>query len=301
MNTKRALITGGSGDLGGRLIPLLLNAGYDVSNLDPTPKCVNNVSSISGSILDRAIVSEAVAQSDVIVHIAAWHGLHAFTRSKSPHEFWDLNMTGTFNLLEAAAQHGVRNFIFISSTSIDEWPDLYGTTKLLGEQLCRSYSERAGMKILCLRPRAFIPWWNANVYSSFEEWAAWFMRGSVHIDDVAQAVLLACETTLRTDSELYEVIELDGKRDLSDVDIRDWDSCGGKRTLTKLFPEYAREIAMAPFIADTPPTFKDSRKAVQTLGYRAHYGMRELLKEYAHLLAARGPEGQSSQSDNPTN
>jgi UDP-glucose 4-epimerase len=283
METNRILITGGSGDLGGRLMPLLQSVGYSTTNLDLHPARGDSCRSVTGSILDRTLVSELVAESDLIIHIAAWHGYHAFTRAKTPHEFWDLNMTGTFNLLEAASQHRVANFIFISSTSIDDWPEIYGTTKLLGEKLCGSYSERCGMKTLCLRPRAFIPWQNTSVYSSFEEWAAWFMRGAVHIDDVAQAVLRGCQTLCNTSSPLFEVVEIDGKRDLSDSDLLEWRSLGGRATLLKVFPEFKRQIARAPFIPDQPPQYRDSRTARHLLGYTARYGLRELLVEYASL------------------
>jgi UDP-glucose 4-epimerase len=288
MSHKRVLISGGSGDLGGRLISRLAARGYSITNVDPHPAPTSDCKSIVGSILDRPVVSELAAQSDLIIHIAAWHGYHAFTGSKSPHEFWDLNMTGTFNLLEAASQHDVKQFLFISSSSVDEWPELYGTTKILGEQLCRSYAERFGMNILCLRPRAFIPWQNTSVYSTFEEWATWFMRGSVHINDVAQAVLLGCEAVANAGSPFFDVVEIDGKRELSDADLLDWRTEGGKAVLTKVFPEFSREVSRAPFIPHDPPRYKDSRAAQRLLGYVADYGLRELLAEYASLNEGAG-------------
>jgi len=284
MRPQRVLITGGSGDLGERLVPLLSNGGYLTTNLDPRPPLNAASQTVAGSILDRGLVSELVAQTDVIIHIAAWHGYHAFTGARTAHEFWDLNMTGTFNLLEAASRHSVSRFLFISSTSVDEWPELYGTTKVLGEQLCRAYSERFGMAILCLRPRAFIPWRNTTVYSSFEDWAAWFMKGAVNVDDVAQAVMLGCKVISSAPSPLFDVVELDGKRELSDSDLVDWRDHGGKATLTKIFPEFEREIENASFVPLEPPQYKDSRAANRLLGYTPSYGLRELLAEYSSLM-----------------
>ena len=57
---------------------------------------------VQGSLLDREAVGKAMALSiDIVVHIAAWHGVHK--TSRSPSDFHDLNVTGTFNVLESAA------------------------------------------------------------------------------------------------------------------------------------------------------------------------------------------------------
>jgi nucleoside-diphosphate-sugar epimerase len=87
MCSQNILITGGSGDLGRVLIPRLLNSGDSVTCLDPSTPSVHGVGWRDGSILDRPLVNELVRGSDLVVHIAAWHGYHAFTQSKSTEEF----------------------------------------------------------------------------------------------------------------------------------------------------------------------------------------------------------------------
>lgn len=276
---KRVLLTGGSGDLGHVLAPLLQTQGYRVLSLDPLPSPTPRVTSIQGSILNRDTLPSALSQVDIVIHIAAWHGFHAFTQSKSAEEFWDLNMTGTFNVLEACAKAQVKNFVFISSTSVDEWPEMYGVTKLLGEELCAAYAQRAGMRIISLRPRAFIPWWNRSVYRSKEEWASWFARGAVHINDVADAVVQSCSVLLNGDEPFHEVIELDGKHDFSEADRALWSSIGTKAFLSQRYPHYRGVIERASFLPEAPPSYKDTTKAEGLIGYQPRYGYGELLAE----------------------
>jgi nucleoside-diphosphate-sugar epimerase len=218
--------------------------------------------------------------------VAAWHGYHAFTKSKSAEEFWDTNMTGTFNLLEACVQNSKKKFVFMSSTSIDEWPEMYGMTKMLGEDLCRAYAAQQAMQIVSLRARAFIPWWNTRVYSSKAEWASWFARGAIHVDDVAAATICGCSKVCSVEGALFEVVELDGKHDFDDADRQAWIKQGRESFLTERFPHLSDVIRKATFLPDTPPTYKDLRKANELLGYLPSYGYGEMLEELRSEVAS---------------
>ncbi len=281
MKGKRILLTGGNGDLGRVLCPRLLASGMAVLSLDPSGEASLGVYHVQGSILDRDLIRETLKNVDLVVHIAAWHGFHAFTGSRSSEEFWDLNMTGTFNVLDACVATGTRKFVFISSSSVEEWPEIYGVTKLLGEELCRSYAEREGLQVLSLRPRAFIPWWNSAVYTSKEEWARWFARGAVHINDVAEAVLLACRTLLESDAAVCETLTLDGKQDFSAEELNRWGAYGGKELLKERFPNFESLIESANFIPAEPPTYKDISRTRERIGFDPQYGFQELLAEMA--------------------
>ncbi len=127
------------------------------------------------------------------VHIAAWHGYHEFTKQKNVYDFWDLNVTGTFNVFQAALESNIKNIIFISSESVSNKNGLYGWTKVLSEQIAQRYFESNHLNVLTLRPRAFIPYWNQDVYKSYIEWVKWYWKGAVHINDVAQAVILGID------------------------------------------------------------------------------------------------------------
>lgn len=275
----RIIMSGGNGDLGKDFAPRILADGATVISIDPSTVTVPGVEHIRASILDRTVTQQTIQGADMVVHIAAWHGFHAFSKSKSAEEFWDLNMTGTFNLLEACAQAGVRKFIFISSSSVEDWPDLYGMTKRLGEELCRGYAELHGMQIIALRPRAFIPWWNKAVYRSKDEWASWFARGAIHLHDVTEAVYLAYRKLLQTDERLYEVLDLDGKHDFSEQDLSQWRTKGARSFLQERFPNFAIHIQTATFIPDEPPSYRDNSKAREALGFQPTYGFQKLLEE----------------------
>src|SRR4051794_5512720 len=102
----RILLTGGSGDLGRLLCQALAARGDEPVVIDPAPPhpCVKTY--FEASILDRDAVARSVAGADCVVHVAAWHGIHEARRTKTASDFHDLNVTGTFEVLEAAARAG---------------------------------------------------------------------------------------------------------------------------------------------------------------------------------------------------
>jgi nucleoside-diphosphate-sugar epimerase len=185
------------------------------------------------------------------------------------------------------ALHSKKKFVFMSSTSIDEWPEMYGMTKILGEELCRAYAAQQAMQIISLRARAFIPWWNTRVYSSKAEWASWFALGAIHVEDVAAATICACYKVCNADEALFEVVELDGKHDFDDADRDAWMNDGREAFLMRRFPHLSDVIKQAKFLPDTPPTYKDLRKAEEFLGYRPSYGYGDMLEEIRDEVAAQ--------------
>ena len=186
----RILLTGGAGDLGLLLARELSQRGDTPVCLDIRPPSVQRGEFVPGSITDRALLAQTMPGIDVVVHIAAWHGIHEVTGQRDAFDFWDVNVTGTFNVLETAVRAGVHKVVFISSTSVEDRHGIYGHTKVLGEEMAQTYAVRHGMEIITLRPRAFIPHWNKTVYKNYVEWAHWFWAGAVHINDVVQATRL---------------------------------------------------------------------------------------------------------------
>ncbi len=185
----KILLTGGAGDLATVLTPALETRGDTPLRLDIVPPRDAHGIALQGSVLERADLRRALEGADGVVHIAAWHGIHDAMKQRDVYAFWDLNVTGTFNVFEATARAGIAKMIYISSTSARSRDSIYGHTKVLGEEIAQTYAARHGMQVIILRPRGFIPHWNRSVYTSFVEWAQWFWRGAVHIDDVVQGVL----------------------------------------------------------------------------------------------------------------
>jgi nucleoside-diphosphate-sugar epimerase len=263
----------------------------EVRNLDVARPKIQGTEFIHGSILDRQILSKATEGVSCVVHIAAWHGIHEAQGNKTVYEFHDLNVTGTFNVLEASVQHSVKNFLFVSSTSVDNQYSVYGHTKILGEEMCRSYAERHKLRIMILRPRAFIPSWNRTVYSDYIAWAKWFMKGAVHIFDVKQAVIksISSLTSQMTLNDKVPVLVIDGAYEYTAEDLDTWDKNGEGSTFKKYYEDL---YALAMHFGLTPaqkPKILDISTARALIGYEPQYSLRSLLEELKQYGTAGPP------------
>jgi len=226
---------------------------------------------------------------DCVVHIAAWHGIHEATGAKDVYDFWDLNVTGTFYVFEAAVRSGVQRIVYISSTSVGNWASVYGHTKVLGEEVARAYAQRHRVNVITLRPRAFIPSWNREVYPSFVEWAKWFWRGAVHIDDVSQAVVRAVDLLGRSPLAAPLVLTVDGAYDYTDDDLRDWDKEGPGATFRKYYAEYYDLAVRHGLDPGRKPEKLDITETRHWLGYEPHYSLKNLLVELDRFGEAGPP------------
>ena len=169
------LITGISGRIGANLAKGLLDAGHSVRGLiwarDRRIEkfATMDVELLEGTITEPEDVAKAVDGVDAIYHLgAAFQGGGPFTNS----EYFDINVRGTFNMLEAAQGLGskLQQFIFASSDALyskytqegiaepireDEFPlepgGMYALTKLLGEDLCRGYTRNVGLPMTICR------------------------------------------------------------------------------------------------------------------------------------------------------
>ena len=276
----KVLLTGGSGDMGVLLAKQLKDQGDEVVILDlaePHDSLANDVSFVKGSILDRDTVHSAMSGVDCVVHIAAWHGIHEHDGTKDAYDFHDVNVTGTFNVLQASADAEIKKFVFISSTSVDDTYGLYGHTKVLNEEMARTYALRHEMDIITLRPRAFIPPWNKAVYESFLDWANWFKKGAVHISDVCQATLKSINF-LKASSppEPAVILQIDGAYEYTQDDLEKWDD----DTFRKIYGENAQRLCDKHNLDLTrKPKIIGSTKAENVIGYKATYSLKSVLKD----------------------
>lgn len=120
----RILITGGAGFIGSHLVGRLLSDGAEVvvlddmstgreSNLAPWLSSSAPLSLVRGSVLDQDLVHRLIASVDTVVHLAAAVGVKLIM--ESPTQSILTNVTGTENVLRAAAERGCR--FLLSSTS----------------------------------------------------------------------------------------------------------------------------------------------------------------------------------------
>lgn len=151
------LVTGGSGFIGQHLVSELVGRGRQVRVLDvrlPT-RPVPAVDYVKGSVLDVALVREAMAGIDEVYHLAGHPGMW-----KRDHgEFHAVNFKGTENILSAARRRGVGRFLHCSTESIlfratpddiaaedarlsvDEMPGPYTRSKMLADELALQAAE----------------------------------------------------------------------------------------------------------------------------------------------------------------
>jgi nucleoside-diphosphate-sugar epimerase len=287
----KVLLTGGAGDLGSTLVPRLLSSGHDPVILDlRTPANLpQGAPFIHGSILDRSKLPEFFHGCDAIVHIAAWHGIHEDRGEKAAYDFFDLNVRGTFEVFAAAASLGISRIVYISTTSIRRPDTLYGRSKLLAEQIVEDFRQYHNMNVVTLRPRGFIPYWNRSVYSNYVEFARWFWRGAVHIDDVASAVLQSLDLISRQHLNQKLTLSLDSAYEYSDADLEHWDADGAGSTFRKHYPEFfevARSHGLDPA---AKPTKLDISDTIHWLGYKPTFSLRNLLAELAEYGEAGPP------------
>ena len=107
------LVTGGTGLIGTRLLPRLVEAGIDCRALVRAGKAVpSGVTTVEGDILDPASLVEAVKGVEAIIHLAA------VLRTPEPEDIWTVNLDGTRNLIAAVREHAANARFIMASTGL---------------------------------------------------------------------------------------------------------------------------------------------------------------------------------------
>lgn len=163
---RRWAMTGAAGSVGQHLRATLVDTFDELLLLDIStiedPAAHERV--ITVDLRDLDALTAALAGVDGIIHLGGLADEADF------HDLADVNIVGTYHLLEAARLNSVRRVVYASSnratgfyptghvvTADDPYrPDgLYGVTKAATEALCRLYVDKFGLEIACLRIGSF--------------------------------------------------------------------------------------------------------------------------------------------------
>lgn len=167
----KILVTGGAGFIGSAIVPKLQSENHDVyvfDNLSFGNRAFINViddNFFLGDIRDAEAVSKAVQaiMPDVIIHLAAVHFIPYC--NEHPFESSDINIRGTMNVLDAAKNaENLNKIIFASTAAVypisdnavsetdEKRPlDIYGLSKLAGEQLMQKFYFETKIDTICCR------------------------------------------------------------------------------------------------------------------------------------------------------
>jgi len=175
LSGQKILVIGGAGFIGSYVVNALLatqvrevviydnfargshhNLRYALG--DPRCKIYPN----GGDIRDLDLLDDAMCGVDCVVHLAAMWLLHCLD---FPRTAFEVNIGGTFNVLEACVRNKVRRLVYSSSASVygdaveipmdESHPfnnrNFYGATKISGEAMCRAFCDRYGLSFVGLR------------------------------------------------------------------------------------------------------------------------------------------------------
>ncbi|MDX2226286.1 MAG: GDP-mannose 4,6-dehydratase [Verrucomicrobiae bacterium] len=311
-------LTGGAGFIGSNLADTLLDQGHTLTvadeindYYDPAIKRRNLSAALPHphyrlhevSIEDKPSLERIFAERpvDAIIHLAARAGVRPSIREPLLYE--RANILGTLNLLELARDHGVKKFVFGSSSSVyginskvpfsEEDPIFkpispYAATKDAGEKMVHVYHHLYGLDAVCLRfftvygPRQR-PDLAIHKFTRFidegreiEQYGDGSTRRDyTYVTDIIQGICAALTRPLG-----YEVINLGESQTVSLRDLISLiEQSLGKKARIRVLPEQP---------GDVPITFADISKARRLLDYnpqvKIHEGIPLFVDWYRHSL-----------------
>jgi len=290
------LVTGGSGTLGSAVAPQLIAEGWTVRRADlHAPR--DGIGEFLATDVRRPVdARRAVEGVEAILHAAAWHGIHL--RDHPARDFWELNVDGTFNLLEAAADAGVGRFVLSSTMGVygeSSHPDdddsairvhealplrpgeIYGQSKVMAERLAAFYDRARGVRAIALRYGMFVP-------EPFTHYGIRMLYGGVDVRDVAAANIAALRRLARPGRfsayNVFSALPFDD----SDLELLRSDPLAA---VTRHWPDAGELLGRV----DARPwgpinAVYDIGRAERELGWRPRYGFGSFLEGIRRGLSA---------------
>jgi len=175
INASRILVIGGAGLIGSHVVEQLLKEDVkevivfdnfcrgtyeNLAGALKDERC--RIFEIGGDVLQTDILDAAMQGIDGVIHLAA---LWLLQCHEYPRAAFDVNIRGTFNVLEACVKNNIKRLVYSSSASVygdaveepmtenhpyNNWT-FYGATKIAGEHMFKAFHKRYGLKGVGLR------------------------------------------------------------------------------------------------------------------------------------------------------
>jgi UDP-glucose 4-epimerase len=306
MTNGRILITGGAGLVGSHIADQLVDKGTtEIIVYDNFVRGRNEnltyalsrgrVSVVKGDLRDRKLLAETVQGVDLIFHQAA---IRITQCAEEPRLALEVLVEGTFNVLEAAVQAGVKKVVAASSASVyglaEEFPTmeshhpynnrtLYGAAKVFDEGLLRSFKDMYGLDYVGLRYfNVYGP--RMDIYGAYTEvlirWMERIAIGQpplifgdgnqtmdfVYIEDIARANILAAQADV-TD-EVFNIASG------TETSLNELATTLARVMGSNLQPEYGPERKVNP----VPRRLADVNKARRMLGFESRVALEDGLR-----------------------
>ncbi|HEX6451197.1 MAG TPA: SDR family NAD(P)-dependent oxidoreductase [Trebonia sp.] len=223
--SRRVLVTGGAGFVGATLVRRLIASGYQVRVIDnlTTGDAAHlagvDAELVTGDIRDAAALDAALAGMDSIIHLAAAGSVIGSVQD--PAMNFDVNVNGTFQVLDAARRAGITRTVQastggaligdatppVSEQSLPKPISPYGASKLAGEGYAHAFAKTYGIRTVAIRfGNVYGPWCARkrgvlNVFfESIHDGRPMVIYGDgtssrdyVHVEDISNALQLALE------------------------------------------------------------------------------------------------------------
>jgi UDP-glucose 4-epimerase len=296
-------VTGGAGYIGSTLVLNLLGQGDDVVSVDnqmigdykylANHPIGNKAKKVLGDIRDLEKLVEVWKNCDAIAHLAALPGL--VLCNEKPEEAVSVNVYGTYQVMEAARRLDIKRVVFCSSAATYGIPtkmpvtenhplrplNLYGVTKVSGEQIVNTYYDNYGIETVNLRfgnifGVGLYTRWNTvipkfvnqavtgekiTIYGDGE-----YSRDFVHVQDIVKAMILSLITP-NVGGESFNV----GGETMTVNQIASLT----REEVKKITGEDAEAINTPPRIGETKKFSYNLTKIKSKLGFENHWTVRE--------------------------
>ncbi len=286
----RILVTGSEGHIGRMQTAVLRGAGYEIRTFDKmaqgkTTDGDHKPDHFPGDLCNILDVRRAMQGMDAVVHLGALPN----DRAGAGDQVLSINVQGTWNILIAAVEVGVKRVVYFSSINAlgcvgglrppaylpidDSYPrhplSPYQLSKHLAEETCQSFSERYGIQTISLRPGYVVRpdqygHWRERASAQNAKWGAAELWAYVDLRDVCEATRLSL-TVENVTHDAFILFAPDTIQVLPTAELA-----------SQFYPDIPWKQNRDAYLVDKPHrSFMDCSHAKEVLGWEAKHSWRD--------------------------